>query len=138
MLLTWHQRAGQCTKDGDLWFSGYAGGHGGKNPEGVNNPDMDHIPNVGPLPKGRYLIGHLHTAETDGKDWIGHFGPSYIRLTPEPKNEMHGRSGFLVHWDRADRAQHPRSGSDGCICPEEGAFIAMLAQHIGEWLEVVA
>lgn len=142
--LTWKQSTGECIMpDGEVWFRGYAGGHAGQAPEAVNNPDMDHVRNVGPLPRGRYLIGPLVDAAHPEPPPMPKFdpkryGPNYLRLTPEPSNNMHERGGFLMHWDRGDRLQHPHSASDGCIIPEEGAFIALVAQHAGEWLEVVA
>jgi Protein of unknown function (DUF2778) len=33
-------------------------------------------------------------------------------LTPDPSNDMCGRSGFLIH---GDSVSHPGDASDGCI-----------------------
>jgi RHS repeat-associated protein len=88
--------------------NGYAG-HG----EGVNNPDMQDVPNVGPLPRGEYRIGTMR----DNRTSSGHTLRNSMRLSPASTNEMHGRSGFLIHGDnnRADR-----SASRGCpVLPAE-------------------
>lgn len=91
--------------NGNLWYgltllgTGYAGA-----PAGKNNPAMQNVPNVGPLPCGWYTIG----APTDST----HCGQEAMPLRPDATNEMFGRSGFFMHGD--DRA-HPGDGSDGCI-----------------------
>jgi len=77
---------------------GYAGAGAGK-----NNPDMDHVPNTGPLPRGKYTIGRPYNSS---------HSPYTLRLTPDPKNVMHGRSGFLIH---GDSIANPGTASQGCI-----------------------
>lgn len=71
---------------------------------GVNNPDDEAIPDVGPIPEGIYDIGPAYTHPT--------CGPLSMELTPDPGNDMHGRSGFLMHGDNA-AANH--TASHGCI-----------------------
>lgn len=91
------------TPDGTLWrkvWVGYAG-----RLAGLNNPDMQDVENVGPLPRGRYRIG----PPVDRPDTTGHYT---LPLTPEPENEMHGRGGFAVHGDTYSRNQ---TASHGCI-----------------------
>ena len=78
-------------------FFGYAG-----NGEGRNNPDAEHIRNVGPLPKGIYKVARSITSD--------HLGPLVFRLWPNPRNRMYGRSGFLIHGDNARG-----DASRGCI-----------------------
>ena len=78
-------------------FFGYAG-----NGEGRNNPDAEHIRNVGPLPKGIYQVARSITSV--------HHGPLVFRLWPNPRNRMYGRSGFLIHGDNARG-----DASRGCI-----------------------
>ena len=84
--------------------TGYAGGDCGENPGGVNNPAMQEIHNVGPLPQGIYTIGVPvdHTK----------LGPQAFPLTPDPANRMFGRSGFFIH---ADTATQDHGASEGCI-----------------------
>lgn len=91
----------RCTDDrtGAVYLicNGYAGTGAGR-----DNPDMDDRQNVGPLPRGDYTVGppidHPHA------------GPGTRRLTPAPGNDMHGRSGMLMH---GDNTRH--DASNGCI-----------------------
>jgi hypothetical protein len=78
-------------------FVGYAG-HG----RGRNNPDLDCVTNLGPLPRGRYRVSLPFHHPTKG--------PFCFRLTPDEANVMHGRSGFLIHGDNARG-----DASEGCI-----------------------
>jgi hypothetical protein len=83
--------------------TGYAGGNCGKNPEGMNNPDMQSVPNVGPLPQGIYTFGVVVDHST--------LGPFAIQLIPEPENIMFGRGHFFMHGD----TEPPGNASEGCI-----------------------
>lgn len=84
--------------------TGYAGGNCGKNPEGVNNPSMQEVRKIGPLPVGKYCI----------EDPVEHphLGPFAMPLKPYPDNVMFGRSGFYIH---GDSVKNPGSASEGCI-----------------------
>ena len=84
--------------EGTSWV-GYSG-HG----EGLNNPAMQDIKGVGPIPKGTYTIGEAFHHPTKG--------PCVMRLTPHPDNEMFGRDGFLLH---GDNFALNHTASDGCI-----------------------
>lgn len=78
---------------------GYSG-----NGQGRNNPDMQHVKNVGPLPQGRYMIGDkFNSAE---------HGPECLPLVPDAKNVMFDRSGFLIH---GDSTTNPGCASQGCL-----------------------
>jgi RHS repeat-associated protein len=79
--------------------AGYAG-HG----QGLNNPNLQNVPNVGPIPQGTYTIGPAHNNP--------HTGPDSMNLTPDPNNNMAGRDAFLMHGDNG-RGDH--SASNGCI-----------------------
>ena len=105
---------------------GYSGGNGGKSPEGVNNPEMQNVKNVGPIPRGFYTFGEVVLKS--------HLGPYAIPLIPDKDNEMFGRSSFYVH---GDRVTPPNSASDGCIIMPRDIRIKMYESkdHI---LEVVA
>jgi len=78
---------------------GYSGADAGK-----NNPTMQSIREIGPIPQGIYAIG----APFDSIEQ----GPFAMRLAPDAANEMFGRSGFLMH---GDSHEHPGSASRGCI-----------------------
>jgi hypothetical protein len=99
--MTWRyvQRTGALSHDGVPIAVGYSG-HG----DGCNNPDLQAVPNVGPIPAGRYTIGPAFHHPL--------CGPVSMRLTPAPDDEMFGRSGFLIH---GDNAALNHTASDGCI-----------------------
>lgn len=100
--------------DGNFFATGYAGGNCGRNPEGINNPDMQFVHNIGPLPEGWYTFGGL--VETGS-----HLGPYCFPLIPDVSNEMGGRSGFWCHADTVT----PRCASEGCVVMPNATRIAM-------------
>ena len=99
--MTWHykQSTGTLSHDGLYIATGYSGAGDGK-----NNPDMQDVHNVGPLPRGSYTIGEPSDTKTHG--------PYVLHLTPAPENEMFGRSAFLIH---GDSVVHPGTASEGCM-----------------------
>jgi hypothetical protein len=110
--LTYAQGLGVLScKDGFL-ATGYAGADAGK-----NNPAMQDVKNVGPLPRGRYTISGPECVGTtfpcpDCHGATAHrHGPYVLRLHPVQGNEMFGRAGFLVHGDNGHG-----TASEGCIC----------------------
>jgi RHS repeat-associated protein len=90
-----------CTNDTTnvvyLSCNGYAGTGNGR-----NNPDADNQTGVGPLPRGLYTVGPAFKHP--------HAGPGTRRLIPDPSNDMHNRSGFLIHGDN-----QRNDASNGCI-----------------------
>lgn len=100
--MTWKydQRSGELSLNGEVYAMGYAGAG-----EGKNNPDMQHVHNVGPLPRGKYtIVGRPYDTKAHG--------PFVLRLQPDPCNEMCGRAGFLIH---GDSIKNPGTASEGCI-----------------------
>lgn len=97
----YQQSTGKLTLNGTLIGTGYAG-HGA----GKNNPAMQSVHNVGPLPEGFYTIGAV---EAVGPGMTGKY---VLPLTPDPKNAMFGRSGFFMH---GDNPQMNFTASDGCM-----------------------
>lgn len=99
--MTWryHQASGALEHDGESVAHGYSGKGDGK-----NNPALESVHNVGPIPRGKYLICAPH----DTRDR----GPYVLALDPDPENEMHGRSSFLMH---GDSKTSPGEASEGCI-----------------------
>jgi hypothetical protein len=76
----------------------------------VNNPDNQNIKgkNAGPLPRGQYTIGpERNYTEHNGKVLM-----NAMKLTPNPSNQMFGRSGFLIHGSNDYSRQ---DSSLGCI-----------------------
>lgn len=99
MSFVYSQSAGMLTRDGEFVGRGYSG-----NGQGLDNPAMQNVHGVGPLPQGKYTISMPH------QDHL--VGPVALSLTPDPANEMFGRGDFLIHGDNS-KANH--SASEGCI-----------------------
>lgn len=83
----------------DLIATGYSGSElqGGK-----NNPALQCVHDIGPLPRGSYMIGRPRTGPT----------PISLPLQPSPDNAMCGRRDFLIH---GDSIADPGTASSGCI-----------------------
>jgi hypothetical protein len=93
------QSTGQLYKNSALIGTGYAGRDNGK-----NNPAMQGIKGVGPIPCGLYVIDRAEDrADT---------GPLSIKLNPDSANEMFGRSSFFIH---GDSKENPGEASHGCL-----------------------
>lgn len=112
------QASGKFSHNGAEIGVGYSGSGAGK-----NNPNAENEENEGPIPQGVYRIsGPLCTSEQNGGSvtpcpdcgGVTHHthGPYIFRLTPDPSNEMFGRSGFLIH---GDSIAAPGTASKGCI-----------------------
>lgn len=118
----YYQASGLLTQvepDGEwrVWL-GYAG-----KGVGLNNPAMQHVKNVGPLPVGKYT---MLAPRLDG----GNLGPYVIPLQPDPSNDMHGRSGFYIHGNSLfDRDQNGKldDASHGCLI-----FPRMVREQLGD------
>ena len=95
----YHQSTGELYHDNSFEGGGYSG-HG----EGVNNPAMQNVRMVGPIPVGLYVFGPFGDNPP--------MGPISSHLIPDPANVMFGRSGFLMH---GDNSLDNESGSEGCI-----------------------
>jgi hypothetical protein len=94
------QKSGELQQDGRHVATGYSGAGRGK-----NNPEMQQVHNVGPIPQGDWTIAGppVNTAE---------HGPYVLALKPATDTNTFGRSGFLMH---GDSVQLPGSASQGCI-----------------------
>lgn len=95
----YEQKTGRLLHDGVFVWQGYSG-----HEEGLNNPDMQAVKDVGPLPQGLYTIGMPYAHP--------HLGPICMNLNPDKNNEMFGRGDFRIH---ADNAAKNNSASEGCI-----------------------
>lgn len=95
----WEQVSGRLyADDGELVGVGYSG-----KGEHKNNPASQELHNFGPIPVGRYSIGAPVNTMMHG--------PYVLPLTPDPKNQMFGRFGFLLH---GDSLVEPGTASEGC------------------------
>jgi Tlde1 domain len=99
-MWTYIQHTGELQLDNQHVDNGYSGFG-----EGKNNPDMEAVENVGPIPHGDWTISGppVNTAE---------HGPYVLTLTPVDAATALGRSGFLMH---GDSIEHPGEASKGCI-----------------------
>lgn len=95
-MWTYRQSDGDLTHDGEFEGTGYSGAAGGR-----NNPDMEAVEGVGPIPRGLYSIAAARTSER--------LGPVVMDLDPIG-HDAHGRTLFRVH---GDNARH--DASHGCI-----------------------
>jgi hypothetical protein len=121
-MWTYSQSTGELTDpEGKIIATGYAG-HG----NGVNNPAMQNVPDVGPLPQGKYTISEASTQPR--------LGPHAMHLMPDPNDEEIGRSGFYIHGDNS-KGNH--SASLGCIVLAHDVR-QMLSESPDRRLEVVA
>lgn len=97
---TYSQKSGDLRRDGQPVATGYSGTGVGK-----NNPAMENVPDVGPIPQGDWTITGPPLNTPD-------HGPYVLRLSPASETETFGRSGFLMH---GDSKEHPGCASHGCV-----------------------
>ena len=99
-MWTYAQKTGALLQNGQLVATGYSGFE-----EGKNNPAMQAVKNVGPIPQGDWTIEGppINTAE---------HGPFVLTLTPSADTDTFDRRGFLMH---GDSIQAPGTASKGCI-----------------------
>jgi hypothetical protein len=99
--VTWlyHQDSGLLRRGGKPFALCYSG-HG----EGKNNPLLQNVANVGPIPVGAYFIGEPRDSLKTGK----HILP----LIPADPAQTFGRHDFEMH---GDGIEHPGEASHGCI-----------------------
>lgn len=98
-MWTWDQSAGTLSRTGKSW-TGYSGRQ-----RGLNNPAMQNVPGVGPVPRGFYTLGKVILVHPT----VGRYA---IPLIPDAANDMDGRAGFLIH---GDNPQMDHTASHGCI-----------------------
>ena len=109
-MWTYIQKSGELLHDGaheSVGYSGYNDPNSGQ--EGKNNPDLQNVHDVGPIPVGGYVIGTPHDSLTHG--------PFVLPLTPDASNQMFGRTAFLIH---GDSVVEPGTASRGCIIMSRG------------------
>jgi hypothetical protein len=94
----YNQQTGRLTRNGHVVGVGYSGRGVGR-----NNPVMEIIQSVGPIPRGRYKIGPQHKHRSKGSVTMA--------LTPIGHTAQ-GRTHFLIH---GDSTHHPGDASEGCI-----------------------
>ena len=97
--MTWvySQSTGELRHGGNLIGIGYAGRGIGR-----NEPDNQHLPATGPIPRGFYTIGKAYKHAK--------LGPVCMNLEPDKENKMFGRSLFRIHGNNLKN-----DASLGCI-----------------------
>ena len=95
-----YDRKNHVFSKGPTRFTECYSGHG----EGLNNPDMEDVHDIGPLPAGLYHMSGFLDLQGTGK--------GTIILTPDKNNNMFGRSRFRIH---GDNISNNFSASHGCI-----------------------
>ncbi len=97
---TYCQKTGELQQDGQPVATGYSGAGDGK-----NNPAMENVHNVGPIPQGHWtIVGPPVNTEQHG--------PYVLSLKPAAETLTFGRDGFLLH---GDSKESPGCASQGCI-----------------------
>ena len=99
-MWTYAQASGQLLQNGQLVGTGYSGYDNGK-----NNPSMQAVENMGPIPQGDWtIVGPPVNTSTHG--------PYVLTLQPAQGTNTFGRSGFLMH---GDSIEAPGCASHGCV-----------------------
>ena len=99
-MWTYAQKTGDLLFNGQLVGAGYSGFDNGK-----NNPSMQAVADLGPIPQGEWtIVGPPINTPTHG--------PFVLRLEPSNGTNLFGRSGFLMH---GDSIESPGTASHGCI-----------------------
>jgi len=102
LLLTYKQSTGEVRDEQGAFVAlGWAGNTAGK-----NEPTMEHVRCIGPLPAGLYQVGPWE-AQHPG------LGPWVARLT-QIEGETFGRDAFYFHGPSMDPAHYGQE-SKGCI-----------------------
>ena len=94
------QTTGELIRNGQTAGTGYSG-NGMTPATGRNNPALEFIRNVGPIPAGRYEIGPAHNSPNTG--------PKTMNLTPVG-HDAYLRTDFRMHGNNATN-----NASEGCI-----------------------
>lgn len=94
--------------------------------EGKNNPALQQVHDIGPLPRGQYHIGpaYLHP----------HLGPVTMNLTPQAGTPVFGRASFRIH---GDAVHAPGTASHGCIVQGRDVRV-QVDQSLDKDLDVIA
>lgn len=112
-MFQYRQAPPRMTHDGQVMpsralYSGHA--------DGLNNPNMEAVKMMGPIPRGRWRI-------VQWDDHHGSLGPIVAILEPVGHDAL-GRSEFRIH---GDNPLDNFTGSDGCIVADHNLRVAMRA-----------
>lgn len=105
-VFIYDQSTGNFGRSQITWATGYSGKGKAK-----NDPRRETLKSLGPIPRGKWIIGHATDSKTTG--------PFVLPLSPKDHN-AHGRTAFQIH---GDSSSNPGDASNGCI---------VLPRHIRE------
>lgn len=103
-MWVWKQDEGELWRDSAMVSKGYSG-----KGRGVNNPALQNVRGVGPIPKGDWRIMNVYNS--------ARVGPFVLTLWRKDSklddyDETTGRSAFRIH---GDSIRAPGTASKGCI-----------------------
>jgi len=105
MAWVYDQSSGELTHNGQFVSRGYSGKGRGK-----NNPSMQGVRGVGPLPAGNWLMAGVYNSKR-----VGPFTITLHSTDDSKVDDIHeptGRSAFRIH---GDSIRAPGTASMGCI-----------------------
>lgn len=111
MTWTYQQSTGEMISPSGAISFGYSGGG-----EGRNDPDMQDVPKIGPIPQGTYVIGNSYDDP--------HLGPCVMHLDATADTNTFGRSLFRLHGDNSTH-----TASEGCIIQNHDTRKAVSASN---------
>lgn len=126
-MWTWSQIKGELRHNGAFVSNGYSG-----KGRGVNNPALQGLAAVGPVPRGPWKIVERY----DSKN-VGPYALVLHAVDATPGDDRHdatGRAAFRIH---GDNARGDRSASKGCIILPRNVRVAIWTSGDRD-LEVVA
>lgn len=101
----WDQSAGELYRNGSFVSRGYSG-----KGRGVNNPSLQGVAGVGPIPRGRWRMMNVYNSNN-----VGPFTITLWKLGDEMMDDFDsatGRGAFRIH---GDSIRAPGTASKGCI-----------------------
>lgn len=103
-MWAWDQSAGKLYHNGKYISSGYSGKGRGK-----NNPSLQNVAGIGPIPAGLWRIVNVYNSKNVGPFTITlHKIDSVI----DDKDDVTNRGAFRIH---GDSIRAPGTASKGCI-----------------------
>jgi hypothetical protein len=99
-MWAYRQKSGVLRHNNGFVEAGYSGCD-----EGKNNPSMQALHDVGPIPAGHWTISGPPRSTAE-------HGPFVLTLIPSANTNTFGRAGFLMH---GDSLHAPGCASKGCI-----------------------
>lgn len=122
-MFTYQVETGILRFNGAVIGKGYSG-HGA----GLNNPAMEMVHDIGPIPRGWYVAELI--ADGDGNPVnYKHKAAPVFRLIPQPETNMYGRAGLLMHGHESGEVigkPETENSSLGCVVQEHATRIQVM------------